>query len=146
MKTALILLAAMGLLLGDFENGQYSLAKAAEAKLKKSSEQVLAEAFKSHRSDFQIQVQGKVIKVLPDDNNGSRHQRFIVKLSSGQTLMVAHNIDLAPSVDNLQAGDNIELYGEYEWNEKGGTLHWTHRDPGRRHVSGWIKHAGKLYQ
>lgn len=146
MKTALILLAFIGLVLGDFENGHYSLGKAAEARVKKSSEQVLAEAFKTHRSDFQAQVQAKVIKVLPDDNNGSRHQRLIVKLSSGQTLMVAHNIDLASRVDDLQEGDDIELYGEYEWSEKGGALHWTHRDPARRHVSGWIKHAGKLYQ
>lgn len=146
MKTALILLAIIGLVLGDFENGHYSLVKTAEARVKKSSEQVLAEAFKTHRSDFQVQVQAKVIKVLSDDNNGSRHQRFIAKLSSGQTLMVAHNIDLAPRVDDLQEGDDIELYGEYEWSEKGGALHWTHRDPARRHVSGWIKHAGKLYQ
>ena len=146
MKTALILLAIIGLVLGDFENGHFSLLKAAEAKVKKSSEQVLAEAFKTHRSDFQAQVQAKVIKVLPDDTNGSRHQRFIIKLSSGQTLMVAHNIQLAPRVDDVQEGDDIELYGEYEWSERGGTLHWTHRDPGRRHVSGWIKHAGKLYQ
>ncbi|QOY51204.1 DUF3465 domain-containing protein [Candidatus Sulfurimonas baltica] len=39
---------------------------------------------------------GDVIRVLSDDNTGSRHQRFIIRLSSGQTLLIAHNIDLAP--------------------------------------------------
>lgn len=144
MKSLLILLATLTLFIGGTENGSYSLAQSVQAKT--NSEQLLAQAFKSHRSNFQAHVQAKVIKLLADDNNGSRHQRFIVKLTSGQTLMVAHNIDLAPRLNTLREGDSIELYGEYEWSEKGGTLHWTHRDPGRRHVDGWLKHNGKLYQ
>ena len=38
------------------------------------------------------------METLPDDNKGTRHQRFILKLSSGQTLLVAHNIDLADKI------------------------------------------------
>ncbi len=56
-------------------------------------------------------------------------KNFILKLNSGQTLLVAHNIDLAPRIPNLQVGDSVEFYGEYEWNKKGGVLHWTHKDP-----------------
>ncbi|WP_150046748.1 MULTISPECIES: DUF3465 domain-containing protein [Methylomonas] len=108
-------------------------------------EQVVAQAFQSHRSDFQIQLKGTIVKRLPDDNQGSRHQKFIVRLANGQTLLVAHNIDLAPRVENLKTGDSVELFGEYEWSEKGGTLHWTHRDPAQRHAHGWIRHNGRQY-
>ena len=108
--------------------------------------QAIQEAFKQRKSDVQVKGQGKVIKILSDDLKGSRHQRFILRLSSGQTLLIAHNIDLAPRINSLQVGDTVAFYGEYEWNEKGGVIHWTHKDPNDRHVHGWLKHEGKVYQ
>jgi len=99
-----------------------------------------------HQSDVQLEVTGKVIKLLRDDLDGSRHQRFLVKITAGHTLLIAHNIDLAPRIDLLKTGDNVTIYGEYEWNEKGGVIHWTHHDPAKRHSDGWIKHQGKIYQ
>jgi len=106
----------------------------------------LARAIESRASGVQLQGQGKVIKVLPDDNNGSRHQRFLLKLQSGQTLLIAHNIDLAPRIPSPKKGDTVAFYGEYEWNSKGGVIHWTHHDPGGRHVAGWLKHDGRTFQ
>ena len=103
-------------------------------------------AFKNRESNVQVNSSGTVIKILKDDNQGSRHQKFILKLSSGQTILIAHNIDLAPRVNSIANGDVIHFYGEYEWNSKGGIVHWTHRDPNGRHVNGWLKHNGKTYQ
>ncbi|EGR3963828.1 DUF3465 domain-containing protein, partial [Vibrio cholerae] len=97
-----------------------------------ANDAVLQQAYQSQQSDLQVQGLGQVVKVLPDDNDGSRHQKFILKLNSGQTLLVAHNIDLAPRIPNLKVGDSVEFYGEYEWNKKGGVLHWTHKDPQNR--------------
>lgn len=99
-----------------------------------------------HQSNVQLEISGKVIKLLPDDLNGSRHQRFIIKTTGEQTILVAHNIDLAPRIDALKIGDDVIIYGEYEWNKKGGVIHWTHRDPDNNHANGWIKHQGKTFQ
>lgn len=111
-----------------------------------NSDLILQNAFKNGLHDLQVEGLGTVIKLLPDDNVGSRHQKFIIKLSSGQTLLISHNIDLAPSINDLSYGDQIEFNGEYEWNSKGGVVHWTHRDPRGYHVDGWLKHNGKTFQ
>lgn len=111
-----------------------------------SADSALATAYQNEQSNVQVQGSGRVTKVLADDNDGSRHQRFIVRLASGQTVLIAHNIDLASRVAAIEEGDSVEFYGEYEWNSKGGVVHWTHRDPERRHVDGWIKHKGHTYQ
>lgn len=109
------------------------------------SDSAIAEAYESRTSNLQIGGSGEVIRILPDDTDGSRHQRFIVRLSSGQTLLIAHNIDLAPRVLPLNEGDQIEFFGEYEWNDQGGAIHWTHKDPQGQHVAGWLKHQGRTY-
>lgn len=89
---------------------------------------------------------GTVIRLLSDDNKGSRHQRFIIEQASGQTLLIAHNIDLAPKIYSLKKGGIIKFCGEYENNAKGGVVHWTHHDPQKRHTGGWVEYNGKKYQ
>ena len=103
-------------------------------------------AFAQHLSDVQLEVNGTIVKLLPDDDTGTRHQKFIVRSYSGPTLLVAHNIDLAPRIKSLQKVNKITLFGEYKWNVKGGILHRTHHDPGGRHIGGWIDYQGKRYQ
>lgn len=98
------------------------------------------------RPGSQVTGSGTVIRILSDDNEGSRHQRFILELSSGQTLLIAHNIDLAPRVAMLSTGDTVRFYGEYEAGSRGGVIHWTHHDPRGRHVTGWLEHRGRRYQ
>jgi hypothetical protein len=106
----------------------------------------LTQAYQNKQSHLQIQSAGLVSRLLADDLDGSRHQRFILRLSSGQTLLIAHNIDLASGIVNLKVGDAVEFYGEYEWNLEGGVIHWTHRDPQNKHEAGWLKHQGQIYQ
>ena len=78
-----------------------------------SGTSALSTAFEQRQSDVQVKGQGEVLRILSDDNDGSRHQRFIVRLGSGQTLLIAHNIDLAPRISSLRTGDLVEFYGEY---------------------------------
>ena len=98
------------------------------------------------RSGSQFSGSGRVSRILSDDNDGSRHQRFILTLSSGRTILVAHNIDIAPRVSPLNIGDTISFNGVFENNSKGGVVHWTHHDPNGRHQAGWLRKNGRTYQ
>jgi hypothetical protein len=102
-------------------------------------------AFSAHRSSVEVETGGRVVRVLADDREGSPHERFLVRVEGGPVVLVAHNLDLAPRVP-VGAGDSIELRGEYEWNPKGGVIHWTHQDPDGRHAAGWIRYQGRLYR
>jgi uncharacterized protein DUF3465 len=110
------------------------------------NDDALANAYRNHQSRVEVCGRGVISRVLKDDLEGSRHQRFIVRLPPGRTLLIAYNIDLAPRIDGLRAGSPIEFTGEYEWNGQGGVVHWTHHDPGGRHPAGWIRYEGRVYQ
>ena len=89
---------------------------------------------------------GRVERLLSDDLEGSRHQRFILRLGSGQSLLISHNIDVAPRINALRVGDQVRFRGEYEWNQQGGLVHWTHDDPKDWHADGWLEHNGVRYE
>lgn len=105
---------------------------------------VLMAAYRARQSHRWVEVEGKVSRTFPDDLKGSRHQRFILRLDNGHTVMVAHNIDLADRVP-LMKGDVVKIRGRYEWNARGGVLHWTHRDPKGHIRGGWIELRGQRY-
>lgn len=144
MKKLLFLVIAVVIAYGFVR--EQGLSIPALSQWSRGSDSALQAAFKNRQSDLQVQGEGVVTRILPDDNDGSRHQRFILRLGTGQTLLIAHNIDLAPRVSGLDSGDAVAFYGEYEWNSKGGVIHWTHHDPDNRHVGGWLKHRGRTYQ
>lgn len=99
---------------------------------------------KSNTGDW-IEVTGFVTRLLSDDSDGSRHQRFIIDIGSGRTLLVAHNIDLVDRVP-LGVGDRVHLRGMYEWNDLGGLVHWTHDDPLGVEEGGWVRYRRRLYR
>ncbi len=105
------------------------------------------EAFQQKKSRLFLETQGTVIKLLADDRQGSRHQKFLIKTNEGPTLLISHNIDLAERVP-LKQGTAVRIRGEYIWNTKGGLMHWTHRDPTGRHEGGWIQllGSGRLFR
>jgi len=110
------------------------------------ADQTIEDAFEDRRSDLQVGGSGTVIRMLADDHDGNRHQRFILELESGHTLLIAHNIDVAPRIPDVREGDTVEFFGVYEWNDQGGVIHWTHHDPEGRHEDGWLRHEGAVYR
>jgi len=143
-KIAAILITVVLALLGFTQQNNNTTATS-NTENKKSSI-TIEQAYKNKLSDIQFKGDGKVIRVLADDNEGHRHQKFILRLDSKKTILIAHNIDLAPRIKNLRKGDTVQFYGEYEWSERGGVIHWTHHDPRGKHIGGWLKHKGKIYQ
>lgn len=103
-------------------------------------------AFDAKATNVQVTGKGTVLRVLSDDRSGTPHQRFILKLASGRTVLISHNIELAQRIDDLKTGDTVSFSGEYVWNEQGGLIHRTHRDPRSHLVSGWLKHNGRTYE
>ena len=106
----------------------------------------IRDAFESQQSGVEVSGAGTVSRILDDDREGDRHQRFILALGKGRTLLIAHNIDVAPRIEGLDVGDAVSFHGIYEWNDKGGVVHWTHHDPQGQHEAGWIRHRGRTYQ
>ncbi len=144
-KISVAILVILGI--ASYLQNNPSLLSSRSSSVQQSRSQLQAStAYQKKLSDIQLQGSGIVSRILSNDNQGSRHQKFILRLPSGKSLLVAHNIDLAPEIKALKKGDTIEFYGEYEWNSKGGVVHWTHHDPAQRHIDGWLKHKGRLYQ
>lgn len=96
-------------------------------------------SFAAFRDGQWVTGVGEVVRVLDDDLDPPRHQRFIMKDGFGNTVLVAHNIDQAARIPGLKAGDEIAFKGEFRVNDRGGVIHWTHPDSSRRHPGGWLR-------
>ncbi len=118
----------------------------ASAGLISKKDRILQRAWRLQQSEFQVKFTGKVIVLLSDDTEGDRHQRFIVELQSGQTILVVHNIDIAPRINKLRKGAAVTVRGEYIWNSQGGLVHFTHRALYGDHPGGWVKFRGVIYR
>lgn len=153
--SAILLLASILLLRQLFEsddsnaiNARVSTPNAQTKQIERASKNAsnIENAFQQQLSDIDVEGSGRVIKVLADDQSGSRHQKFLLEIASQHSILIAHNIDLAPRIENIQVGDTVYFKGEYQWNPKGGVVHWTHHDPQGKHIGGWLELNGKRYQ
>jgi len=104
----------------------------------------LSAAFQKSDTGSWIEVTGFVKKLLSDDDEGARHQRFVLDIGSRRSLLIAHNIDLAKRVP-VGMGDRVHVRGMYEWNELGGLVHWTHHDPHGVEDGGYVRYRTKSY-
>ena len=150
MKNLLIIiLITIGIFQGIFNNKQQPKSNNTnftQTNAQSNNHESLTQAYTNHQSNVQVRGLGKVIRILPDDKSGAKHQKFILRIDSGQKILIAHNTDLAGRINAISNNDQVEFYGEYEWNKKGGVVHWTHKDPSGKHVSGWLKHNGRTYE
>ena len=96
-----------------------------------------AEAFERHLDRVMLTCQGLISETLEDDNTGIPHQRLIIKLTSGQTLLILNNLERAKRIP-VKIGQNVEVRGQYRWNKHGGLVHETHHDD-QTELDGWIK-------
>ncbi|MBA3856446.1 MAG: hypothetical protein C0507_05995 [Cyanobacteria bacterium PR.3.49] len=92
-----------------------------------------------------LTVTAPVKKMLKYDDRGLPHEKFLLLLSNGTTILVAHNTKMAPYVP-IQPGDTVTVHGEYIWNKKGGLIHWTHHSDSPNHAGGYIDFNGKRYE
>ena len=138
-----VLLAGIGLGWNPREPASPSDATFDAERGPRKSTSAIDAAFEAGRSDVWVEAEGIVEHLLPDDTHGSRHQRIIVRIPSGRTVLIAHNIDLPPRVEPLRRGGRLRFRGEYEWNDKGGVVHWTHHDPSGRRPGGWIERGAR---
>jgi hypothetical protein len=95
---------------------------------------------------------GSVVKILPNDTSGLKHEKFMFQISdgldgkyNGKIVVVAHDISMAPFVP-IQIGSKLEIKGDFISNANPMVLHWTHKDDKHVHPDGYIILDGKIYQ
>jgi hypothetical protein len=112
-----------------------------------TNDQDIVRAVESRRNVNFVEGGGMIVnEVLPDDNQGLRHQKFVVQLSNGSKMLAVYNLDM----DNcnpipLQKGDTVAMGGEFKWTNQGPLLHWLHYDPSNRRPDGYVQHEGVDY-
>ena len=108
-------------------------------------ESALAQAIREKRSKVWVEGEALIVHLLKDDRDPPRHQRCLADVLGNHTIKISHNIDLAPRVP-WRKGQTVRFRGRFEWNDKGGVVHWTHHDPKGRKEGGWLEVAGQRYR
>ena len=111
-----------------------------------SDDSALVEAHRNQRRAHFIEAANMdVVQLLPDDTDGLEHQKWVVRLSSGQKITAIYNSDMCPRVP-LKVGDKVSMGGEYIWSKKvGGLFHWLHHDPRGNRPDGYVYLNGQYY-
>ncbi|MNJ98405.1 hypothetical protein D3C87_161710 [compost metagenome] len=105
---------------------------------------IVAAVNNQRRVNF-VEGSGMVVtKILPDDNSGLKHQKWMVRLSNGKLMQAVYNSDMCPRVP-LQVGDVVSMGGMFIWTNEGAMLHWLHHDPRGNRPDGYVGVNGKFY-
>jgi len=123
------ILAACGQASGDAANG------------------AVYQAWAQHRSRVEVTASGSVARILGTRSGPSgNHEGFLVHLRGaeghGLTVRVEDNVDITGPIP-LKTGDEVEVRGEYVYDQRGGLIHYTHLDPRGRHPGGYVR-VGKI--
>jgi hypothetical protein len=86
-----------------------------------------------------------VVKILPDDTQGRKHQKWIFALDNGRQVMAVYNSDFSDERIPVQVGQKMSLGGQFIWDRGGGLLHWLHADPKNRRPDGYVEIGGVVY-
>ncbi len=108
------------------------------------------DAWRGGRSGIEVQASGSVARVLGERTGPSGpHEGFLLHLTGsgghGLTVRVESNLDIMGSVP-VRDGEAATVRGEYDYDPRGGVIHWTHRDPRGRHPDGFVEIDGHRYQ
>jgi hypothetical protein len=106
-------------------------------------------AWRAHESRVEVTAEGSVARVFGvREGPSGMHEGFLLHLRGsaghGLSVKVEDNTDITGPIP-LQPGDELELRGEYIYNDLGGLIHYTHHDPSGRHAGGYIQVGGKTY-
>lgn len=107
------------------------------------------DAWQNGRSRLEVTATGKITRLFGIRAGPSGlHEGFLVRLSGaaghGLTVRVEDNVDITGLIP-LSAGENVEVRGEYIYDESGGLIHFTHHDPRGRHAGGYVRVRDKVY-
>ncbi len=105
----------------------------------------IVELYAQQESGVMVEFEARVERILSDDKVPPRHQRFILTLNNGHSVLIAHNLELSERVP-IKLNDRVKVHGMYQFNAQGGIVHWTHRDQGVGTRHGWIELGGKRYE
>jgi hypothetical protein len=60
-------------------------------------------------------------------------------------VRVESNLDIIGRLP-VRDGEPAIVRGEYEYDRRGGVIHWTHHDPRGRHPDGFVEIDGRRYE
>ncbi len=107
------------------------------------------DAWRAQRSHIEVTARGVIARDLGTRAGVSAaHEGFLLHLAGasgrGLTVRVEANVDFTGPMP-IAAGESVIVRGEYEFDARGGVIHWTHRDPRGRHPGGYIEIQNKRY-
>ncbi|HIP75819.1 MAG TPA: DUF3465 domain-containing protein [Psychromonas hadalis] len=102
--------------------------------------------FNNQRGGEMVSSLGRIIKLLEDQTSPYLAQLILIRLNSGQKLIIKHNLKASTKIADLKVGEMIKFKGVYRWNSRGGMVVSTFENKQHPKRSGWVKFADKTYQ